>query len=161
MLANLVVFLRSDISKIPAQQDKVTRLLKFSAGNLQAAQQLPRGRSSESLGDICRRRGAGAPHLRHNPILFSPRKTPCQFVDFERELMRFLPNRKVFERLDLHSSLLPHASPVTSHWSPVTVLPRRRRSADHLDDLARNRGLTYFVHVQSQGVDHVGGVAGG
>src|SRR6266849_3323005 len=188
MLTHGIAILRCDITKVAAQQNEIARLFKLSARNLKAAQQFPCSCSPESLGDVCRNRRTGAPQLRYDPVLFSPRKFCRQLVNFEREFMSFLPNRKVLKRLDLHSSMClltlhqspvtshqspvtshhspvtSHQSPVTSHQSPVTSHQSqscRRRAAPHFDNLARNRRLPHFVHVQRQGIDHVRGVAGG
>jgi len=128
MPPNLLIILRRDIAEIAAQQNKIPRFLKLSARNLQAAQQFSCRRPSESLGDIRRNRRTGAPQLRYDSVLLCPRETHGQLINFKRKLMRFLPNRKVLKRLDLHnqiclrtfSPVTSHQSPVTSHQSPVT-----------------------------------------
>ena len=117
MLTHGIAILRCDITKVAAQQNEIARLFKLSARNLKAAQQFPCSCSPKSLGDVCRNRRTGAPQLRYDPVLFSPRKFCRQLVNFEREFMSFLPNRKVLKRLDLHSSMCL----LTLHQSPVTI----------------------------------------
>ena len=43
------------------------------------------------------RNKTAAPKLRYDPVFFSRRKLHSQFVNFKRELMGLLPNRKVLK----------------------------------------------------------------
>jgi hypothetical protein len=96
LVENLSIF-RGHITQVPAQQDEIPGFLKLSAGDLQAAQKLTRCGSTEPYSDIRGNRGTASPQLRNDSVLFSARESYRQLVNFECELMRFLPNRKVLK----------------------------------------------------------------